>query len=221
MFGLFQSTPESVHFIDMREGRISFLLTQPKRPGATMKVRFPLLPQAQTRRLDVAVTVTACRPARGAGGYICVAEPQMNPQETAKLAETLSLYGVSEAAATLGEVRQTDRSRISLRVLGREIPYFRAVASDLSPGGVRVHCQGKLAVGQVIDIKLELDLPSLPDLTVKGRVAWTLTDPEGSTFSSGLQFWDLTPSQQKVVDLYLAGLAKRDFGQVQHRLAKE
>jgi hypothetical protein len=221
MFGLFQSTPESVHFIDMREGRISFLLTQPKRAGATMKVRFPLLPQAQTRRLDVAVTVTACRAARGASGFICVAEPQMSPQDTAKLAETLSQYGVSEAAATLGEVRQTDRSRISLRVLGREIPYFRAVALDLSPGGVRVHCQGKLAAGKLLEVKLELDLPSLPALTVQARVAWTLTNPDDSTFTSGLQFVDLSVHQRKVVDLYLAGVGKRDFGQVQHRLSKE
>lgn len=221
MFGLFKSAPESVHFIDMREGKISFLLTRPKEPGTTMKVRFPLLPAAQTRRLDVAVTVTACRAARGASGYICVAEPQMTPAETRELAVTLSLYCVSGARA-MGEVRQTDRSRISLRVLGRQIPFYRAVASDLSPGGVRINTQGRLAVGDVVDLKLELDLPGMTDMMVKSRVAWTLCDNEDAmACSSGLQFLDLDRKGQVQIQRYLDALEKRETGQVTHRLARE
>lgn len=218
VFGLFKAAPEFVHFIDMREGKISFLLTRAKAPGTTMKVRFPLIPAAQTARLDVAVTVTACRPARGAEGFVCVAEPQLGPVETMKLAETLSLYCIS-GARELGEVRQTDRSRISLRVLGRQIPYYRAVGSDLSPGGIRIHCQGELELYTVVDLKLEMDVPGFKDVELRSRVAWTLCDETKTQCTAGMQFLDLDRRRQLLLQRYLEAVTDREVNPVTHKLS--
>jgi hypothetical protein len=221
MFGLFRGPgPESVHFIDMREGKISFLLQRPKSPGVTMKVRFPLIPAAQTTRLDVAVTVTACRPAPAGAGHICVAEPQLSPSDTVKLAETLSLYCIS-GAREIGQVRQTDRSRISLRVLGRQIPYYRAVASDLSPGGIKLHCQGELEIGTVVDLNMEMDVPGMKDFLVRSRVAWTLCDETKTQCTAGMQFLDLDRRRQIQLQRYLEAVADRGIGPVTHQLSRE
>lgn len=220
MFGLFKAAaPEHVHFIDMREGQISFLLSRPKSPGTHMKVRFPLIPAAQTSRLDVGVTVNACRPARTAVGHVCVAVPQLSPAETLKLAETLSLYCIS-GARELGEVRQTDRSRVSLRALGRRIPYYRAVASDLSPGGVRLHTQGPMDEGDVVEVKLELDVPGMKDFDAKARVAWTLWDETKSQCAAGMQFLDLDRRRQIQLQRYLEAIGDRQVSPVQHELSR-
>lgn len=72
MFNLFRAAPEWVHFIDIREGNICFLLHKPRKAGARMRLRFPLTRPAPHDKLDVSVTITACRGARG-GEYIGVA----------------------------------------------------------------------------------------------------------------------------------------------------
>ena len=203
----------------MREGLISFLLPFAKAPGTSMKVRFPLIPAAQTTRLDVAVTVSACRPARGGQGYVCVAKPRMTPAETLKLAETLSLYCISGARDT-DQVRQTNRTPVSLRVLGREIPYYRAVASNLSPGGVLIDCQGEMELHKVFELKIELDVVGLKDFNALGRVAWTLCDETKTQWATGLTFLDLDRRRQVHLQRYLEAAEDREIKPATHRLSR-
>jgi len=202
----------------MRGGLISFLLPSAKAPGTTMKVRFPLIPAAQTTRLDVSVTVSACRPGREKG-YVCVAKPRMSPKETLELAETLSLYCISGARAT-DQVRQTDRTPVSLRVLGRQIPYYRAVASNLSPGGVSISCQGELELHTVIELKIELDVSGMKDFTALGRVAWTLCDETKTQWAAGMTFLELDRRRQVHLQRYLEAADERAGIPTVHRLSR-
>lgn len=202
----------------MREGLISFLLPSARAPGTTMKVRFPLIPAAQTTRLDVSVTVSACRPARGARGYVCVAKPRMSPAETLKLAETLALYCISGVRDT-DQVRQTNRTPVSLRVLGREIPYYRAVASNLSPGGILIHCQGEMELSTVIELKIELDVTGLKDFNALGRVAWTLYDETRTQWAVGMTFLELDRRRQIHLQRYLEAADEREIKPAAHRLS--
>lgn len=224
MFGLFRPAPEWVHFIDIREGKISVLLPQARKPGDKMRLRFPLSLPAPNNRLDVSVKVTACRPAQGAG-YIGIAEPQLDPAETEQLAETLRRHCLAEAREQQTQVRQTDRTRISLRVLGRQIPFYRAVALDLSPGGLKLHCQGPVPVGSVMELCLESDVPGVRDMVIKARVAWTLTPPTtedtARTCVAGMQFVDVDPRQQAQLQSYLTAVSKREVEGVTHRLVTE
>ena len=173
----------------------------------------------EDNRLDVAVTVTACRTARGAVGFVCVGEPRLSPPETAKLAETLALYCIS-GARDMGEVRQSDRSPIGLRVLGRQVPYYRAVASDLSPGGVRLHCQGELEIGTVVELKIELDVPGSKDFLSMARVVWSTCDELKTQCTAGLQFLELDRRRQFQLKRYLEEVKDRSSGQVTHRLTQ-
>lgn len=204
---------EWVHFIDIRNGQISFLLRHPRKAGDTMRVRFPLsLPPPNNRR-DVSVMLTACRPSRG-GGYIAVAQPLLSPAKTLELTETLRKYCLVEAREQLSEVRQTDRSRISMRVLGRDLPFYRAVALDLSPGGMKLRCQGLLEVGKVMELRVESDVAGLPDMVFTARVAWMLmeTAEESSTRTcvAGMAFVDLKEGQEKLLKTYLQRIAHRE-----------
>ena len=54
MLNLFRSAPEWVHFIDIRESSICFLLQHPCKAGTQMRLRFPLnlpSPHRQARRI--------------------------------------------------------------------------------------------------------------------------------------------------------------------------
>ena len=226
MLNFFRSAPEWVHFIDIREGNICFLLRQPKKAGAKMRVRFPLTLPAPNDKLDVSVTVTACRTSRG-DGYIGVAQPNLPPAERLELAETLRKYCLVRAPEQLSEVRQTERTRVSLRVMGRHLPFYRAVALDLTPGGMKLDCQGPLQVGNVMELLIDTDLLSVGEIGMRARVAWTLTPPQPQDSEirscvAGMQF--LSPGQAQLIQLdkYLAAVAKRGEGEgVIHRLVRD
>lgn len=226
MFGLFRSAPEWVHFLDIREGNICFLLRHPRKAGEKMRVRFPLTLPAPNDKRDVSVTLTACRPSRG-GGHIGVAEPNLAPAERLELAETLRNYCLVGAREQLAEVRQTERSRVSLRVLGRHLPFYRAVALDLTPGGLKLHCQGPLEVGRVMELRIETDVPNLPDIVVNARVAWTLVEAQPADSSvrscvAGMQFLSLNIGQLAQLGTYLSVVAKRSNDErITHRLVRD
>lgn len=223
MLNFFRSAPEWVHFLDIREGNICFLLRQPKKAGAKMRVRFPLTRPAPHDKLDVSVTITACRASRG-DGYIGVAEPNLPPSERLELAETLRKYCLVRAPEQLAEVRQTERTQVSLRVMGRHLPFYRAVSLDLTPGGMKLHCQGALEVGTVMELRIETDVASVGDIMVKARVAWTLNAPHPDdkgirTCVAGMQFLSPADGQVKQLHKYFSEVAKRgEAERVAHRL---
>jgi hypothetical protein len=223
MLSFFRSAPEWVHFIDIREGNICFLLHRPKKAGSKMRVRFPLTLPAPKDKLDVWVTMTACRSSRG-DGYIGVAQPNLPPAERLELAETLRKYCLVRAPEQLTEVRQTERTRVSLRVMGRHLPYYRAVALDLTAGGMKLHCQGPLEVGTVMELCIDTDVAKVEEIRVKARVAWTLNDPQPQDSDirscvAGMQFLSQTPKELSQLGTYLSEVAKRgDSEQVTHRL---
>lgn len=223
MLNFFRSAPEWVHFLDIREGNICFLLRSPKKAGSKMRVRFPLTLPAPQDKLDVSVTMTACRSSRGEG-YIGVAQPNLPPAERLELAETLRKYCLVRAPEQLAEVRQIERTPVSLRVMGRQLPFYRAVALDLTPGGMKLHCQGPLEVGSVMELRIDTDVAKVEEIRVKARVAWTLADPlpQDSDIRSclaGMQFLSPTEGQLGQVKTYLSEVARRgEAERVTHRL---
>ena len=226
MLNLFRSAPEWVHFIDIREGSICFLLQRPCKIGTQMRLRFPLTRPSPHDKLDVSVTISACRASRG-DGSIGVAEPNLPPAERLELADTLRKYCLVRAPEHLVEVRQTERSRVSLRVMGRHLPFYRAVALDLTPGGMKLHCQGMMQVGDVMELLIDTDVASVGEVQVKCRVAWTLADPQAEDSAirsciAGMQLVSLQERKLAQVQAYLQAIAKRDDdGRVSHRLARD
>ena len=191
-----------------------------------MRLRFPLNLPSPRDKLDLSVTISACRISRG-DGYIGVAEPNLPFVERLEVADTLRKYCLVRAPEQLAEVRQTERKSVSLRVMGRHLPFYRAVALDLTPGGMKLHCQGMLQVGDVMELLIDTDVASVGEIQVKGRVAWTLDDPqaEDSVIRScitGMQLVSLQERKLAQVQAYLQAIAKRgDDERVSHRLARD
>ena len=226
MLNLFRSAPEWVHFIDIRESSICFLLQHPCKVGTQMRLRFPLNLPSPHDKLDVSVTISACRHSQK-DGYIGVAEPNLPFAERLELADTLRKYCLVRAPEQLREVRQTERSRVSLRVMGRHLPFYRAVALDLTPGGMKLHCQGMLRVGDVMELLIDTDVASVGEVQVKCRVVWTVADPQAEDSAirschAGMQLVSLQGRKLAQVQAYLQAIAKRgEDERVSHRLARD
>src|ERR1700687_3933716 len=80
----------------------------------------------------------------------------------------------SRATAKRQPLDQRSSPRIShaLSVRSQEIPEFKAIARDLSIGGIRVEINGAVPKGQRLGITLDLDLVN-STLTTPCEVMWT------------------------------------------------
>jgi len=111
-----------------------------------------------------------------------------------------------------GFLRAGERVPYSARVLSRELPNFRAVTVDFSPGGLQLETEGPVEVGSVIHLTLDGGYDT-PGLTVKARVAWS------SAKRAGVEFFFLEQPQRNAIDRIYASLTVGRALSVSDRLA--
>lgn len=208
-------SPETVAFIDLDNGILTFFSQSKKTPGARIKVRFAL-PDNKPSKIDLPLQVTTCRPNASTKGFICVGALVVPEENLAGIEDLLRSYGVR---ADLGQQgRRSVRLPISLRVMSRELPGFGAVTNDLSLHGVRLTCHGAVRQGTAVFLNMESDVASVQSLTAKARCIWSreLTQSKGQHLA-GFEFFDLTPAQLDNLEKFHKSLAGRLKGDVMHR----
>lgn len=139
------------------------------------------------------------------GGYLYTGLVAEGWQELAPGAREL-------APEEQGFLRAGDRVPYSARVLSRDLPNYRAVTVDFSPGGLQLETEGPVEVGSLVQITLDGGYET-PGLTVKARVAWS------SDRRVGLEFFFLEQPQRKAIDRIYASLTAGRTLSVSERLA--
>ena len=87
MFGLF--APETVAYIDLRSGILTFL-SKKKRPlGGNAKIRFCIPAQPKAQNYDIPVSVISVRQVTAVSGFICVGHVLVDETRYPTLEETL------------------------------------------------------------------------------------------------------------------------------------
>ena len=214
LFGLF--APETVDYIDLRSGIITFL-SKKKRPlGGSAKVRLAIPQDGKHKNLDVSVSLVNVRTSHGVKGFICVGhllvDEALYPQVEAAL-RTISVKPELGLAA-----RRSVRYPISLRVMSRELPGFGAVTVDMSNHGARLACHGQVAEGAMVRLTLELDVGSMHShLPVPAKCIWSRPDARGKGHIVGVEFCDMEPAAHDLLTRYMKSLADRMGGDVMHR----
>lgn len=104
-----------------------------------------------------------------------------------------------ESTSTVHQWRRTPRFPCGVRVRSPQLPGYSAITEDLSPEGARLQTTAPLAVGQQIEVCLDLDDGS-PELRGLARVCWSrMTEP----CRAGLSFVDLDSEQLALLRHYL------------------
>lgn len=88
------------------------------------------------------------------------------------------------------------------RVTSADLPGYAATTEDISLRGVRLTTTAPLERDLDFDLKIELDDPEIPPMTLPVIVRWTATRVDQG-FHSGLRFTSLTRQQEKTIERYI------------------
>ncbi|MEW6280544.1 MAG: PilZ domain-containing protein [Candidatus Eremiobacterota bacterium] len=211
MFGIFG--PPVVEFVGSEGKTIQFLIKKPQAAGKVvafrLEVPIPDKPGA-VDKINVNARIVTCRPHDGA--YLCVGETGL---DEASLEEIRKRY--QSAAKLRGAAGRRSRRYItSIRVLSPELPGYRALTVDFSMHGLQLESEGPVEVGKIVNITLELDASSSPQLNLDGKVVWC-REKDRRKFLIGVELVNITEERQKILNFYDQYLAARDKGDIQQR----
>lgn len=213
MFAFF--APETVKFVEMRTGILTYVSTKKKEPGSSHTVRFALQ-RPKPNTLDLKNSIISCRQCESKKGFICVAHVLVDQSQFREIESTLSAFALR---ADLGiSARRSPRMPISLRIMSRDLPGYGGVTVDISLHGVRLATPGATPVGTYVRLTVELDVGSLPpQVNVNGKVVWCRGDGTTKTHFLGVEFCDLDHNTVDILTKYNKVLNNRLHGDVMHK----
>lgn len=168
MFGLFG--PPLVEFVDSEGKTISFLMKRAQQPGRVISIRLDVpLPDkpGQMQKVNMNAKIITSRPNPG-GGFLCVGETGLTEEALGEIKKRLKSAPRSNHSGTAG--RRSRRYVTSIRVLSPELPGYRALTVDFSMHGMQLEAEGSLQVGKQVNITLELDSSTMPELNLDAKV---------------------------------------------------
>lgn len=115
-------------------------------------------------------------------------------------AELLNYEVVLDALAI--DRRDSVRLPKVVRVTSGDLPGYAGMTEDISVTGSRVSTSAPLETGEILDLKIELDDPEIPPMTIASQVCWTSRKAD-NTYHSGLRFQDLDPRKKKTILRYV------------------
>lgn len=129
------------------------------------------VPDPPGHTLSVALRVLSCRP--GPGDFFVV----VGIAEGRRVPPSITGY----------PLRKFPRGRHRVTVKSEGLPGYRAVTTNLSPGGFGAELDGELPDNTLLNVHLEFDEPLGWTLDLKARVAWTIWKSQ-NRFETGFAF---------------------------------
>lgn len=132
-----------------------------------------------------------------------VAEVRIASFDTSSQLYRMTLLNHETVLAELRlERRLYPRIKKMVRVLCKDFPGYMGMTENLSVQGACISVQGEIPQLYDIEVKIELDDPSIPPLVAYADVAWSGQKPDGS-FHCGIRFLGLDPQVARDLARYV------------------
>ncbi|MHB2018114.1 MAG: protein kinase domain-containing protein, partial [Candidatus Xenobia bacterium] len=124
-----------------------------------------------------------------------------SPRFPAELGRLLAQTFPASEEQLAEEGRRAPRQRSSFQVTSRDLPGYKALASNLSTTGIQLLVREEIPVDTVLTLALDFDDFRLQNINCQGRIMWCR--PQAREFAVGVQFVDLPASAAETVHQYL------------------
>ncbi len=85
--------------------------------------------------------------------------------------------------------RASERHDLSIRVMSKDLPGYRALTHDLSRTGVQLETEAELALYSILELNMEFDQEELPNFSCPAEVMWCkVIDKRKTRYRCGLRF---------------------------------
>lgn len=195
---------------------ISFLIKRAQQAGKVVSIRLDVpLPEkpGAIQKLSLNTKIVTCRP-NPDGGFLCVGETGLTEEALEEIKKRLQSIPKSSSAGSAG--RRSRRFVTSIRVLSPELPGYRGLTVDFSMHGMQLESEGGVQVGKQINITLELDSSTMPELNLDAKVVWC-REKDRRKVLIGLEYMNVNEERRKGLVRYDAFLAAREGGDIQQK----
>lgn len=206
--------PEVVEFVSLVDRRLTFKSKKTYKSGQTVRIKVDIPTDSGNQTIQIPVVVTSQRPIPGEKLRIAVSDV---PTGSAQLAQIRQVMDIAAMTQNTGAgARRRARHRLSLRLLSKDFPGFKALSVDYNALGLQVQTEGELPQGKVIALNIELEGGNLPRVLCQAKVCWC-TQVERKRYLIGLEFVNLPPEIEDELQDFERLLVQREKSDVQQK----
>lgn len=206
--------PEVVEFVSLVDRRLTFKTKKAYKSGQNVRVRVEVPTESGPQVVQIPVVVTSQRPIPGEKMRIAVSEVPMGSHQLAQIRQVMDTAAMTENTGV--GARRRPRHRLSLRLLSKDLPGFKALSVDYNALGLQIQAEGEIPQGKVIALNIELEGGNLPRVLCQGKVCWC-QQVERKRFLIGVEFVNLPPDIEQELEDFEKLLMLREKSDVQQK----
>jgi len=206
--------PEVVEFVSLVDRRLTFKTKKAYKSGQTVRVKVEVPTENGPQNIQLPVVVTSQRPIPGERMRIAVSEVPMASNQLAQIRQIMDTAKMVENTGV--GARRRPRHRLSLRLLSKDFPGFKALSVDYNALGLQIQTEGELEVGRVIALNIELEGGNMPRVICQGKVCWC-TQVERKRYMIGLEFVNMPREIEQELEDFEKLLMAREKSDVQQK----
>ena len=205
--------PETVEFVELEDRKMTFQSKKGYKKGQTIRIRTVIPTEEGPETVQVPVSIVSCRKPESGKMFIVVGEVPGGNSQLMKVRMTFDAQASAEKGA--GQ-RRRPRHKLSLRLLSKDLPGFKAISVDFNALGLQIQTEGPVPEGKELVVQMELDSSNLPKILARAVVRW-VQQLERKRFLIGLEFMDLPAEIEKELEEFEKFVVQRQTGEVFQR----
>ena len=139
------------------------------------------------------------------------------PTGSHQLAQIRQVMDQAQMAENTGVgARRRPRHRLSLRLLSKDLPGFKALSVDYNALGLQIQSEGEMPKDKIIALKIELEGGNMPRVLCQAKVCWC-TQVERKRYMIGLEFINLPPEIEQELEDFEKLLITRERSDIQQK----
>lgn len=206
--------PEVVEFVSLVDRRLTFKCKKAYKSGQTVRVRVEVPTENGPQTLQLPVVVTSQRPIPGEKMRIAVSDVPTGSNQLAQIRQVMDKAAISSKADA--GARRRPRHRLSLRLLSKDLPGFKALSVDYNALGLQIQTEGEIPIGKVLALNIELEGGNMPRVLCQGKVCWC-QQVERKRYMIGVEFVNLPPQIEQELEDFEKLLLARERSDIQQK----
>lgn len=204
--------PEVVEFVSLVDRRLTFKCKKAYKSGQTVRVRVEIPTEAGPQTIQLPVVVTSQRAIPGEKMRIAVSDVPAGSNILAQIRQVMDTAAVTQKGDA--GARRRPRHRLSLRLLSKDLPGFKALSVDYNALGLQIQTEGEIPVGKILALNIELEGGNMPRVLCQGKVCWC-QHVERKRYMIGVEFVNLPPQIEQELEDFEKLLLQRQRSDIQ------
>jgi hypothetical protein len=211
--------PDQVEFVNLEDRRLTFTSKKSYKLRQTTRIRLSVPTKEGHHTLQLPVVVVNIRLIEGEKKkYIVVSEVPGGTQQLERIRESLDVNKTLEQDGSTA--RRRPRYKLSVRLLSKDFPGFKALSVDFNALGLQLQTEGPIEADKELTFQMELETSNVPRILCRGKVCWC-RQLERKRYLIGMVFVNLPRDIEQELEEFEKFLVTRQAAEINQRTVGE